>query len=234
MSDAAMHNSQAWPPPPSGDPGSRHDSGFDPRNLLPIAGDKLTVENVSFCRSPSSPVIMVLSKDIDGRRVFVISKIVEVSMQEPFGLAIASASRDYSVIPEPVRDPGTAFAKPPPPQLIQQRRMESQAVSTSLDQAPKPPPTPLGRPASPNTGSRTTSAPCKAPPPKSAASYVPEAATRASPSSLHTRTTDVPPAKQENGGAHSSAAESQSSWDAGPSAAAWTSDNGGWHMQPWK
>ena len=83
-----MYNTQSSQPLPSGSPasvqppnsgrpeGSRLDAAFTPRNLLPEVGRRITVQEITFCPSPMSPVIMIASDDT----IFYIMRVLDMSL----------------------------------------------------------------------------------------------------------------------------------------------------------
>ena len=230
-----MYNSQSSQPLPSGSPasdqpprsgrpeGSRLDADFNSRDLLPIDGEKITVEHVFVCISPMSPVLMVASKDTSEGRVFYTVKILEVSTPQPSGPPTTSVSRVYSDVTGLVRDRGPAVAKAPPPHL--QRRMESQTASTSENQAQGSALPPFDRPAAPSSGAETTSPSFQPLASSGVCKYVAvagqrylqlapqaKAAPKALPLPASTPPTHVTPAPEPNTGTASSSAAPPSSW----------------------
>ena len=119
------------------------DTAFNSRGLLPMDGEKITVEHVLVCSAPNSPVLMVVSKDTSGGRVFYTVRVLEASSQHMSGPPTTSLSCIYSTVTCGVRDTGPATAKPPPPPPphphggIERQAVVSLAVNNTSQAVPK-------------------------------------------------------------------------------------------------
>ena len=129
-------------------------------------GEVITVEHVLVCRSPMSPVLMIVSKDTSEGRIFYTVKVLEASMPKKFGPPTTSVSCIYCTMTGLVRDTSPAVAKPPPPPPPPlQGGRESQTdvsrlVRNTSQAVPKEPPPHLQR----GMVSQTASTPPPSPP----------------------------------------------------------------------
>ena len=135
------------PPNSCGPEDSRIDTpSGSSRRILPMDGEKVTVEHVLVCSSPNAPVLMVLSKDTNEGRAFYTVKVLEASEQHRFGPPTTSVSCIYPTVTWGVRDPGPPIAKPPPPPPppqyggVERQTVVSWPISNTGQAVPKEPP----------------------------------------------------------------------------------------------